>query len=248
MSGHSKWSQIKRKKAVTDRNRGRLFTRFIREIQIAAREGGGDPDGNPRLRFAIEQARKNSMPADNIKRAIARGAGGEGAAALVEGAYEVYGPGGVAIIVETATDNKNRTVGEIRHILGKFGGNLGESGSVSWMFTKTGTITIPSNAINEDKLLELVLDAGAEDLRTDDPEFYEVRTPPEHFAHVRDLVMNAGIPIEDAKISMIAANLVPIGDPEATKLLKLIESLEDSDDVQNVFSNADIDETALALE
>ncbi len=246
MSGHSKWSQIKRKKAVTDRNRGRLFTRFIREIQIAARTGGGDPDGNPRLRFAIEQAKKNSMPADNIKRAIARGAGGEGAAALVEGSYELYAPGGVALIVETATDNKNRTVGEIRHVLGKYGGNLGESGSVSWMFAKTGTIIVPRNAITEERLLDLILDAGADDLRTDDSEFFEVRTSPEDFERVRDKLSDANIAIEDAKIAMLPANLVAVSGDDAAKLIKLIEALEENDDVQNVFSNADIDETAFA--
>jgi YebC/PmpR family DNA-binding regulatory protein len=243
MSGHSKWSQIKRKKAVTDGKRGKLFTRMIREIQIAAREGGGDPAGNPRLRFAIEQARKNSMPADNIKRAVARGSGAEGGEAFVEGTYELYGPAGVAIIVETATDNKNRTVGEIRHILGKYGGNLGESGSVSWMFTKAGTITVPRSAISEDKLLELALDAGAEDLKTDDPEFFEVRTSQEDFGKVRDALVNANIPIEDAKVSMIAENLVPIAGSDASKLIKLMEALEDNDDVQNVYSNADIDDS-----
>jgi YebC/PmpR family DNA-binding regulatory protein len=245
MSGHSKWSQIKRKKAVTDRNRGRLFTRFIREIQIAAREGGGDPAGNPRLRFAIEQARKNSMPADNIKRAIARGAGGEGAEALVEGTYEVYGPAGVAIIVETATDNKNRTVGEIRHIIGKYGGNLAESGSVGWMFIKAGTITVPRSALEEDRLLELALDAGADDLKTEDPDFFEVRTSPEEFGKVRDKLVHANVPIEDAKVAMIPSNLVAIAGSDAEKLMKLIEALEDNDDVQNVYSNADIDEATL---
>ncbi|HEX5315362.1 MAG TPA: YebC/PmpR family DNA-binding transcriptional regulator [Candidatus Kapabacteria bacterium] len=245
MSGHSKWSQIKRKKAVTDRNRGRLFTRLIREIQIAARTGGGDPEGNPRLRFAIEQARKNSMPADNIKRAVARGAGGEGATALVEGSYELYGPGGVALIVETATDNKNRTVGEIRHVLGKFGGNLAESGSVSWMFSKVGVIVIPRNAISEERLLELALEAGAEDLRTDDPEFFELRTAPENFERVREALTGATVAIEDAKIAMVPANLVAVAGTEAEKLARLIESLEENDDVQEVFSNADIDESAL---
>ena len=186
------------------------------------------------------------MPADNIKRAIARGSGAEGGAAFVEGTYELYGPAGVAIIVETATDNKNRTVGEIRHVLGKYGGNLGESGSVSWMFTKAGTVTIPRNAISEDKLLELALDAGAEDLKIDDPEFFEVRTAPEDFDTVRDALVNANISIEDAKVSMIAENLVPIAGADATKLIKLMEALEDNDDVQNVYSNADIDEAAMA--
>jgi YebC/PmpR family DNA-binding regulatory protein len=245
MSGHSKWSQIKRKKAVTDRNRGRLFTRLIREIQIAARTGGGDPEGNPRLRFAIEQAKKNSMPADNIKRAVARGAGGEGALALVEGSYELYGPGGVAIIVETATDNKNRTVGEIRHVLGKFGGNLAESGAVSWMFAKTGMILVPGDAISEERLLELVLEAGAEDLRTDDPDFFEIRTSPEDFERVRDALTGAKVAIEEAKVAMVPANLVAVSGPDAERLARLIEALEENDDVQDVFSNADIDEAAL---
>lgn len=246
MSGHSKWAQIKRKKAVTDRNRGKLFTRLIREIQIAARLGGGDPDGNPRLRFAIEQAKKNSMPADNIKRAVARGAGGEGAEALVEGSYEIYGPAGVAIIVETATDNKNRTVGEIRHILGKYGGNLADSGAVSWMFAKQGTIEIPRSGISEEKLLELALDAGADDLRTDDPDFFEVRTSPEDFERVRETLSSANVAIEDAKIAMIPANMVAVSGNDATKILRLVEMLEENDDVQNVYSNADIDEAAFA--
>lgn len=246
MSGHSKWSQIKRQKAVTDRNRGRLFTRLIREIQIAARTGGGDPAGNPRLRFAIEQAKKSSMPADNIKRAIARGTGGEGAAALVEGSYEVYGPGGVALIVETATDNKNRTVGEIRHALGKFGGNLAESGAVSWMFAKTGIILVPRDAIGEERLLELALEAGAEDLRTDDPDFFDVRSRPEDFERVRNALTDGNISIEEAKLAMVPANLVAISGPEAAKLARLVEALEENDDVQDVFTNADIDESALA--
>ena len=255
MSGHSKWAQIKRKKAVTDRNRGRLFTRLIREIQIAARLGGGDPEGNPRLRFAIEQAKKNSMPADNIKRAVARGAGGEGAAALVEGAYEIYGPGGVAIIVETATDNKNRTVGEIRHVLGKFGGNLAESGAVSWMFAKTGTIFVSRSVVGagdrssaEERLLELALEAGADDLLTDDPDFFEVRTSPEDFERVRERIAAAGIAIEDAKVAMLPANMVAISGAEGARLVRLIEALEENDDVQNVFSNADIDEAAFVDE
>src|ERR1019366_4106769 len=186
------------------------------------------------------QARKNSMPADNIKRAIARGAGGEGATALVEGSYEIYGPAGVSIIVETATDNKNRTVGEIRHALSKYGGNLGESGSVSWMFAKTGTIVVPRNAITEERLLDLVLESGADDLRTDDPEFFEVRTAPADFEKVRDTLVGENIAIEDANIAMIPANLVAISGDDAAKLMKLIDALEENDDVQNVFSNADI--------
>ncbi len=246
MSGHNKWSQIKRKKAVTDGRRGQLFTRLIREIQISAREGGGDPEGNPRLRFAIEQAKKNSMPSDNIKRAIARGAGGEGAEVLVEGSYEVYGPGGVAIIIETATDNKNRTINDIRHAVSKYGGNLGESGSGSWMFAKTGTIHIPLSAIAEDQLLELALEAGADDLKTDDPDFFEVRTSPADFDRVRDELVKHKIAIEEAKIAMVPANIVAISGHDATKLLTLLDAIEEIDDVQNVYSNADIDESVLA--
>ena len=244
MSGHNKWSQIKRKKAVTDGRRGQLFTRLIREIQISARDGA-DPEGNPRLRFAVEQARKNSMPTDNIKRAIARGSGADGSAALVEGSYEVYGPGGVAIIVETATDNKNRTINDIRHSVSKYGGNLGESGSVSWMFAKLGTINIPRSAMPEDNLFEIILDAGADDLITDDPDFYEIRTSFDSFASVRDQLVKLNVPIEEAKIAMIPANTIAVGGEDATKLMTLLDAIEDVDDVQNVYSNADIDEASL---
>ncbi len=244
MSGHNKWSQIKRKKAVTDGRRGQLFTRLIREIQISARDGA-DPEGNPRLRFAVEQARKASMPTDNIKRAIARGSGADGSAALVEGSYEVYGPGGVAIIVETATDNKNRTINDIRHSVSKYGGNLGESGSVSWMFAKLGTINIPRVGIAEDKLFEIILDAGADDLLTDDPDFYEIRTSFDSFASVRDQLVKLNIPIEEAKLAMIPANTIAVSGDDATKLMTLLDAIEAVDDVQNVYSNADIDEASL---
>lgn len=246
MSGHSKWAQIKRKKAVTDAARGRLFTRMIKEIQIAARLGGPHPEGNPRLRFAIELAKKNSMPADNIKRAIARGAGLDGGAALEELTYEAYAPGGVAIMIETATDNRNRTVGEMRHILGKYGGSLGESGSVSWMFTKKGVISVPSAGQKEDDLLLLVIDAGADDLKSVDPEFFEISTASDQFENVRSALEQAGIPIEEAKLSQIPTNLIRVEGTDAERLVKLIEAIEENDDVQNVYSNADIDEKAMA--
>jgi YebC/PmpR family DNA-binding regulatory protein len=237
MSGHSKWSQIKRKKAITDGKRGKMFTRLIKEIQIAARLAGPDPSGNPRLRFAIETAKKSSMPADNITRAIARGAGHDGSAALEELTYEIYGPGGVAIIVETATDNKNRTVGDIRHIIGKFGGNLGDTGSVSWMFARRGLLHIPREGVDEDQLMIGALDAGADDVRTDDSEYFEVQTSLEHFDAVRN-ALNA-YPIEEARLAMIPANLVHVEEAEVEKLLKLLDMLEENDDVQNVFSNAE---------
>jgi YebC/PmpR family DNA-binding regulatory protein len=239
MSGHSKWSQIKRKKAVTDTKRGLMFTRLIKEIAIAARLGGGDLEGNARLRLAVERARKSSMPNDNIKRAIARGAGGEGAAALEELIYEVYGPGGVAIIIEAATDNHNRTIGEMRHILTKYGANLGTSGSVSWMFTKRGIILVPKAGHNEDELLALALEAGADDLRSDDPDYFEIQTTPEQFEAVLKTLASSNIPVEEDKLGHVASNLVKVDEANVEKLTKLLEALEDNDDVQNVYSNAD---------
>jgi YebC/PmpR family DNA-binding regulatory protein len=242
MSGHSKWSQIKRKKAITDGKRGKMFTRFIKEIQISARIGGADPDGNPRLRFAIETAKRNSMPLDNITRAIARGAGLDGGQALDELTYEVYAPGGVAIIVETATDNKNRTVGEVRHILSKYGGNLAETGSVSWMFSKRGVIIVPKEGNDEDALLMLALDAGADDVKTEDEDYFEIRTTPESFDKVRDAISTAGLHIEEAKLGLVPENLVMVAPLDVDKVTKLLDVLEDNEDVQNVFSNAEFPE------
>ncbi len=238
MSGHSKWSQIKRKKAITDGKRGKMFTRLIKEIQIASRLGGPDPTGNPRLRFAIETAKKSSMPADNITRAVARGAGLDGSAALEELTYEIYGPGGVAIIVETATDNKNRTVADIRHITSKCGGNLGDTGSVAWMFAKRGLISIPREGAIEDDLMLAALDAGAEDVSSDD-EYYEVQTAPDKFESVRT-TLDKLYTIEEARIAMVAANLVKVEGDAAEKVIKILDMLDDNDDVQNVFSNAEI--------
>ncbi|MEP7235403.1 MAG: YebC/PmpR family DNA-binding transcriptional regulator [Ignavibacteriota bacterium] len=239
MSGHSRWAQIKRKKAVTDTKRGQMFTRLIKEIVIASRLGGSDIEGNARLRLAVEKARKSSMPNDNIKRAIARGSGADGGAAFEELTYEAYGPGGVAIIIETATDNRNRTIGEIRHITSKYGGNVGESGSVGWMFAKKGIIVIPKAGQDEDNLLSIALEAGADDLRTEDPDYFEIQTSPEQFEIVLKTITDAGLPVEDDKVGLIAANTVKIEGADAEKLSKLIEMLEENEDVQNVYSNAE---------
>ncbi|MDP4220487.1 MAG: YebC/PmpR family DNA-binding transcriptional regulator [Bacteroidota bacterium] len=238
MSGHSKWAQIKRKKAVTDTKRGQMFTRLIKEIVISARLGGPDLEGNARLRLAVERARKSSMPNDNIKRAISRGAGGEGSSTFEELTYEAYGPGGVAIMIETATDNRNRTIGEMRHIMSKYGGNIGETGSVGWMFAKKGIIVVPKAGQDEDQILSIALDAGADDLRTDDPDYFEIQTSPEQFEKVLNAVNAAGIPIEEDKVGLIASTMVKVEDAEAEKLAKLIEMLEENEDVQNVYSNA----------
>ncbi len=241
MSGHSKWSQIKRKKAVTDTKRGLMFTRLIREITIASRLGGPDLEGNARLRLAVEKARKSSMPNDNIKRAIARGAGDDGGSSLEELLYEAYGPGGVAIMIEVATDNRNRTIGDMRHLIGKYGGNLGESGSVNWMFSKHGTILIPKQGQSEDKLLAIALEAGANDLNTNDPEYYEISTAPEQFESVLKAITTAGIPVEEEKVGLIASTHTKVGGAEAEKVLKLLEALEEYDDVQNIYSNAEFE-------
>jgi YebC/PmpR family DNA-binding regulatory protein len=239
MSGHSKWSQIKRKKAVTDTKRGQMFTRLIKEIAIASRLGGPDLEGNARLRLAVERARKSSMPSDNIKRAIARGAGAEDGAGFEELTYEAYGPGGVAIVIETATDNRNRTIGEMRHIASKYGGNIGESGSVGWMFAKKGIIVIPKTGQDEDKLLTIALDAGADDLKTDDLDYFEIQTSPEQFESVLKAIINANIPVEEEKVGLIASTIVKVEEADAEKLSKLIEMLEENEDVQNVYTNAE---------
>jgi YebC/PmpR family DNA-binding regulatory protein len=239
LSGHSKWAQIKRKKAVTDAKRGQMFTRLIKEIVIASRLGGPDLEGNARLRLAVERARKSSMPNDNIKRAIARGSGGEGGSAFEELTYEAYGPGGVAIMIETATDNRNRTIGEMRHITGKYGGAMADSGSVGWMFTKKGIIIIPKAGLDEDKLLTIALDAGADDLKTEDPDYFEIQTSPEQFEAVLKAISAASIPVEEDKVGLIASNLVKVEGAELEKLMKLLEMIEENEDVQNVYSNAE---------
>ena len=240
MSGHSKWSTIKRKKGAVDAKRGKIFTKIIKEITIAARTGGGDPEGNPRLRQAILAAKAENMPKDNIEKAIKKGTGGlEGAAAFEETVYEGYGPGGVALLVEVVTDNKNRTVAEIRHILSKHGGNLGENGCVSWMFEKKGSIVFDKKDAGEDTLMELVLESGAEDIVEQESE-YEVITDPASFESVKAAIDEAGLKYLLAEISMVSQNTVKLDEQQAVQILKLMEKLEDNDDVQNVYANFDI--------
>jgi len=248
MSGHSKWATIKRKKAATDSARGRLFTRLIKEITIAARNGGGNPDGNPRLRLAIQTAKTNNMPADNIKRAIQKGTGELPGVAYEEITYEGYGPSGVAILVDVVTDNANRTVSEIRHVFSRNNGNLGQSGSVAWMFHKKGHITIPTTGqkklLSEDDILAIILDAGADDLQSEGGVF-TVTTSPHAFEAVKKALEENGILLESASLQMIPQNTVKVTGKDAENLMKLMEVLEEHDDVQNVYSNFDIDDKEL---
>ena len=244
MSGHSKWATIKRKKGAADAKRGKLFTKLIKEITIAAREGGGDPNANPRLRLAVDNAKSANMPADNIDRAIKKATGGLEGVTYHELTYEGYGPGGIALLVEVATDNKNRTVAEVRHIFSRHGGSLGETGSVAWMFEKKGLITLPAQNKSEEDILNIVLEAGAEDLHSEEG-YYEIATPVESFEPVRKALKNARLEIENASLQWIPKNNINTSGDEAEKILKLIEALEDCDDVQNVYSNADIDEAVI---
>jgi YebC/PmpR family DNA-binding regulatory protein len=245
MSGHSKWATIKRKKAVTDSRRGKIFTQIIKEITIAAKSGGGDPSGNPRLRLAIDKAKSSNMPADNIKRAIMKGTGELPGVSYEDVTYEGYGPGGVALIIESVTDNKNRTVSEIRHLLERNGGKFGATGSVAWMFHKKGTIRTPKGAMTEDDMLSIVLDAGADDLRLDGDSF-EITTSPEAFEAVKKAIEDQHIAIEEAEIHKVPENTVRVEGPDAEKVLKLMEALEEHDDTQHVYANFDIDEKILA--
>ncbi len=244
MSGHSKWATTKRKKAVIDAKRGKIFTKLIKEITIAARQGGGDPAGNPRLRLAIDNAKAANMPSDNIERAVKKATGGLEGQSYSELTYEGYGPGGVAVLVEVATDNKNRTVAEIRHFFSKGGGSMGETGSVAWMFERKGIITLPKQGKTEEDMLEIVLDQGAEDIQTEE-EFFEVQTSAENFEHVRRALIDKGLTVENAGLQWIAKNTVNVRGELAEAVIKLIENLEDNDDVQNVFTNADFDEESL---
>jgi YebC/PmpR family DNA-binding regulatory protein len=245
MSGHSKWSSIKHKKAARDAKRGKVFTKLIKEITIAARLGGGDINANPRLRTAVLTARAQSMPNDNIDRAIKKGTGELGGGQLEEVTYEGYGAGGVAITADVLTDNRNRTVAEIRFIFSRHGGNLGETGCVGWMFKKRGIITVEKSAADEDKLIELALDAGADDVTSDD-ETFQVMTAPEKFSAVRDAIEKAGIAIANAEVTRIPENTVAVSGHTAEQVLKLMEDLEDHDDVQGVAANFDISEEELA--
>jgi len=243
MSGHSKWATIKHKKAALDAKRGKSFTRIIKEISIAARNGG-DPDMNPRLRTAVLAAKAVSMPADNIKRAIMRGTGELEGGQIEEVMFEGYGPGGAAVLVNVATDNRNRTVSEIRHVFGKNGGNLGEQGSVSWMFERKSLIIVPQEKATEDQLMGIALDAGADDLRADAPN-WEVLSAPENHDAVLAALHKAGIETVSAEIGMVPKNLVKLEGKNADAMLRLSEALEEHDDVQNVYSNFDVDEKTL---
>ena len=245
MSGHSKWHSIKHKKGAADAKRGKLFTKFIKEITVAARSGGGDPDANARLRKAINDAKAGNMPNDTIDRAIRRGTGEEEGVNYEEITYEGYGPGGVALLIQSMTDNRNRTVAEIRHIFSKNGGNLGESGSVGWMFEKKGYIVVGKAAKSEDELFELAIDAGADDLR-DDEDNFEIITSPESFDGVLAAIKNAGIDPQVAEVEMVPQNYVRLEGGDARQMLKLMESLEDHDDVQKVSANFDISEADMA--
>jgi YebC/PmpR family DNA-binding regulatory protein len=240
MSGHSKWATIKHKKAALDAKRGKMFTRVIKEITIAARSGG-DPDSNARLRTAITAAKAVSMPADNIKRAIMRGTGELEGGQIDEITFEGYGPGGAAVMVEVATDNRNRTVSEVRHLFSKHGGNLGEVGSVAWMFERKSQILIEEDKAEEEQLMMLALDAGADDIKHDGPQ-WEVLSSPEAHEKVLDAVHKAGIETASASIAMVPKNLVKLEGKNAAAMLRLSEAMEEHDDVQNVYSNFDIDE------
>jgi YebC/PmpR family DNA-binding regulatory protein len=243
MSGHSKWATIKHKKAATDAKRGKAFTRLIKEIMIAARNGG-DPDMNPRLRTAITAAKAVSMPAENIKRAILRGTGELEGGQIDEITFEGYGPGGAAVLVNVATDNRNRTVADIRHVFSKNGGNMGEQGSVSWMFERKSQILIEGDNATEDQLMNLVLDAGADDLRNEGGN-WEILSSPDLHEKVLEAVTKAGIKTESAEIAMVPKNLMKLEGKNASSMLRLSEALEEHDDVQNVYSNFDIDEKEL---
>ncbi|MGH9774082.1 MAG: YebC/PmpR family DNA-binding transcriptional regulator [Candidatus Acidiferrales bacterium] len=243
MSGHSKWATIKHKKAATDARRGKAFTKIIRELTIAAR-GGADPDSNPRLRTAVLAAKNENMPNDNIDRAIARGSGQLEGETLEEAIFEGYGPGGVGMLVSVVTSNRNRSVGELRHVMSKHGGNMAESGAVGWMFHRKGEITVLKEHAAEDKLLDIVLDAGAEDVR-DDGSAWQILTPPEACEKVRDALVAAGVKPETAEVAWVPQNYVKLTGAHAQQMLRLIEALEEHDDVQHVYANFDIDEREL---
>jgi len=245
MSGHNKWSTIKHKKGKADAKRGKLFTKIIRELTTAAREGGGDPDGNPRLRAAILAAKAANMPSDNIAKAIQRGTGELPGVAYEEVLYEGYGPGGVAVMLQALTDNRNRTTAEIRHLFGKHGGNLGESGCVAFLFKRQGYLIIPKSAGDEDAVMEAVLEAGAEDFFAEDPELYEVYTAPDELHKVKAALEAKGFAVEQAKVEMVPTIQVRLEDKSAEQMVRLMEVFEDHDDVQIVWANFDIDEKLL---
>lgn len=244
MSGHSKWSTIKRKKAVTDARRGKIFTQVIREITVAAKMGGGSPETNSRLRLAVDKAKACNMPSDNIKRAIQKGTSELPGASYEDAVYEAYGPGGVAIIIETVTDNKNRTISDVRHILERHNGKIAVSGSVAFQFHKKGIILVPKSVVPEDDLLSIIIDAGAEDMKTEGDE-YNIICTPDSFEAVKQAVEAKNIKIESAEIHLIADNNVKVEGKDAENVLKLMEALEEHDDVQKVHANFDIDDKEL---
>jgi YebC/PmpR family DNA-binding regulatory protein len=244
MSGHSKWASIKHKKAVVDARRGQQFTKLARAVTVAAREGGGDPDGNPALALAIQKARDASMPKDNIERAIAKGTGEGAEADRIESVlYEGYGPGGVALLIEALTDNRNRTGADVRHLLSKYGGSLGEPGSVSYLFEKRGVVVVDASRYDEEDLMPAI-DAGALDIAVDD-DVFEVTTEPTDLVAVRDALTDAGVDIESAELSQMPMARVPVDEADATKLMRLIDELEESDDVSAVHANYDVDSAVL---
>jgi YebC/PmpR family DNA-binding regulatory protein len=241
MSGHSKWHTIKHKKGAADARRGKIFTRVIKELTVAARNGGGDPDSNPRLRTIIAEAKQHNMPAENIKRAIRRGTGEEAGVSYEEVTYEGYGPGGAAILVDTLTDNKNRTVGEIRHTFSKYGGNLGEANSVAWMFEKKGLVTVSKEKAGEEALMAAVLDAGADDMK-DDGSAWEIVSAPDAHQGVVDAVKKLSVEPDSAQIAMLPQNYIKLEGKSAQQMLKLMDALEDHDDTRHVWSNFDVEE------
>ena len=245
MAGHSKWANIQHRKGAQDKKRGKLFTKLIREITVAAKMGGSDMDANPRLRLAVDKAKAQSMPKDNIDRAVKRGAGELDGDDFFEIRYEGYGPGGTAVMVDCLTDNRNRTVAEVRHAFTKFGGNLGADGSVNYLFNQVGQLLFPAG-VDEDAVMEAAIDAGAEDVIPDDDGSIEVLTSPNDFEQVRDAMIAAGMEAEDAQITMRASTSAELGVKEAGSMIKMLEMLEDLDDVQEVYSNADISEDILA--
>jgi YebC/PmpR family DNA-binding regulatory protein len=241
MSGHNKWSTIKHKKGAADAKRGKLFSKLIKEITVAARQGGGDPEGNPRLRTATQNARAANMPKDNIDKAIKRGTGEIAGVSYEEVTYEGYGPGGVAVLLETLTDNKNRTVAEVRKIFDKYGGSLGETGCVNWLFDKKGVIEIAGEGLDEDEVMEVALESGAQDVKLEG-DLYEIITEPGDFEAVRSAVDGKGWPVQMANISMIPQNTVKLEGKKAEQMLKMMDALDDSDDVQSIHANFDISE------
>ena len=242
MSGHSKWATIKRKKAKTDNQRGKLFTKLAKEIIVAAKQGGADPDGNMRLKAAIQRAKEANIPNDNIQRAVQKGAGSAGGDNYEEIIYEGYGPSGVAVMIEILTDNRNRTAGEVRHLFSRNGGNLGESGCVSWMFDKKGLIVVEKkDTLLEDDLLMAALDAGAEDMKTEE-DSYEIYTAPQDLDSVKESLLGQGIALADAEVTMMPQTTVSLTGKEAEQMIRLMDALEDHDDVQDVYANFDIDD------